>query len=141
MRISPFFPYSWVWILHEFRTDIHYQNSASCEIFGSCTPTPLISGWKFYNKLPMPATNEKEFYSREYPYGDAPGQLPKDDPLNLFGPAYTHPIAISIDALMSVVTGVELEYDPIYISKRNYHIADGGIDSLIGFNGNCIKGK
>jgi len=127
---------------HSYGTNIILGYVYIAELWGATVPTDLkqkiVKSAKLVN---LAITNEKEFYSREYPYGDAPGQLPKDDPLNLFGPAYTHPIAISIDALMSVVTGVELEYDPIYISKRNYHIADGGIDSLIGFNGNCIKGK
>ncbi len=50
---------------------------------------------------------------------------------------HTHQMAISLDALMKVVTGVELEHDPVYLKKRKYHMKDG-IDSLIGFNANCI---
>ena len=46
-------------------------------------------------------------------------------------------MAISIDKLMLIVTGVKLENDPIYLRKREYHAKDG-IDDLIGFNANCI---
>ena len=112
------------------------------ELWGVTVPEELnekiIKSAKLVN---LAITDEKQFYSREYPFGIAPGQLPEGDPLNLFGPAYTHPVAISIDALMLRITGIELEYDPIYLSRRNNHLADGGIDHLIGFNGNCIKGS
>ena len=54
---------------------------------------------------------------------------------------YLYSEAISIDTLMSIVTGIELEHDPIYVSRRNNHLADGGIDHLIGFNANCTKGN
>ena len=47
-------------------------------------------------------------------------------------------MAIGIDKLMEVVTGITLENDPVYLRKRNYHLKDG-IDDLIGFNPNCIK--
>ena len=95
----------------------------------------IVKATKLVN---LAITDEKKFYSRDYPYGVAPGQLPKDDPLNLFGPAYTHPAAVAIDTLMYIMTGIELKHDPIYLSKRNNHLASGGIDDLIGFNANCI---
>jgi hypothetical protein len=50
---------------------------------------------------------------------------------------HTHQMAIAIDTLMLIVTGIELENDPIYLKKRNYHAIDG-VDDLIGFNANCI---
>ena len=50
---------------------------------------------------------------------------------------HTHQMAISLDVLMKLVTGVELEHDPVYLKKRKHHMKDG-IDSLIGFNANCI---
>ena len=127
---------------HSYGTNIILGYVHIAELWGATVPTELkqkiIKSAKLVN---LAITDEKQFYSREYPYGLAPGQLPKGDPLNMFGPAYTHPVAISIDALMSVVAGVELEHDPIYLSRRNNHMADGGIDHLIGFNGNCIKGN
>tara|TARA_B100001245_G_scaffold23228_1_gene15239 strand:- start:46 stop:534 length:489 start_codon:yes stop_codon:yes gene_type:complete len=39
---------------------------------------------------------------------------------------------------MKIVTGVELEHDPLYLQKRKYHTKDG-IDQLIGFHPNCIQ--
>ena len=50
---------------------------------------------------------------------------------------HTHQMAIAIDTLMKIVTGVELEHDAVYLQKRKYHTKDG-IDDLIGFNPNCI---
>ena len=50
---------------------------------------------------------------------------------------HTHQAAFAIDTLMKIVTGVELEHDPVYLKLRKYH-AKAGIDDLIGFNPNCI---
>ena len=50
---------------------------------------------------------------------------------------HTHQMAIAIDTLMEIVTGIKLENDPIYLRKRKMHTPDG-IDDLIGFNPNCI---
>ena len=50
---------------------------------------------------------------------------------------HTHQMAIAIDTLMEIVTGIKLEHDPIYLRKRKMHTPDG-IDDLIGFNPNCI---
>jgi hypothetical protein len=47
-------------------------------------------------------------------------------------------MAIAIDKLMEVVTGIKLENGPVYLQKRKMHLKDG-IDDLIGFNPNCIK--
>ena len=51
---------------------------------------------------------------------------------------HTHQMAIAIDKLMEIVTGIKLENDPVYLQKRKMHLKDG-IDDLIGFNPNCIK--
>ena len=51
---------------------------------------------------------------------------------------HTHQMAIAVDKLMEVVTGIKLENDPVYLQKRKMHLKDG-IDDLIGFNPNCIK--
>jgi hypothetical protein len=52
---------------------------------------------------------------------------------------HTHQNALAIDTLMKIVTGVELEYDPVYLEKRNARrFRKIGIDDLIGFNPNCI---
>ena len=51
---------------------------------------------------------------------------------------HTHQMAIALDTLMEIVTGVKLANDPVYLIKRKFHIKDG-IDDLIGFNPNCVK--
>ena len=58
------------------------------------------------------------------------------DPSNAI--KHTHQMAIAVDKLMEVVTGIKLENDPVYLQKRKMHLKDG-IDDLIGFNPNCIK--
>ena len=53
---------------------------------------------------------------------------------------YTHQNALAIDTLMKIVTGIELEYDPVYLEKRDARrFRKIGIDDLIGFNPNCIQ--
>jgi hypothetical protein len=52
---------------------------------------------------------------------------------------HTHQNALAIDTLMKIVTGVELEYDPVYLEKRNARrFRNIGKDDLIGINTNCI---
>jgi hypothetical protein len=105
------------------------------ELWGVNIPTDLQAKLVKASKLVnLAITDEEKFYSRPYPNGRAKGQLPENDTLNMFGPAYTHPEALSIEALMQLVTGITMEYDAIYTSRRR-----DGIDLLIGFNANCIK--
>ena len=47
---------------------------------------------------------------------------------------YTHEMAIALDVLMKIVTGVELEQDSEYLERRKQYF----VDDLIGFNPNCI---
>ena len=75
----------------------------------------------------------EKFKSREYK-GKNINKI--SDPSN--ARKHTHQMAIAIDKLMEVVTGITLENDPVYLKKRKYHLKDG-IDDLIGFNPNCIK--
>ena len=75
----------------------------------------------------------KKFKSREFK-GKNRNKI--SDPSNAI--KHTHQMAIAIDKLMEVVTGIELENDPVYLQKRKMHLKDG-IDDLIGFNPNCIK--
>jgi hypothetical protein len=78
-------------------------------------------------------TDWKKFKSREFK-GKNRNKI--SDPSNAI--KHTHQMAIAIDKLMEVVTGIELENDPVYLQKRKMHLKDG-IDDLIGFNPNCIK--
>tara|TARA_B000000475_G_C15962411_1_gene433516 strand:- start:101 stop:1246 length:1146 start_codon:yes stop_codon:yes gene_type:complete len=75
----------------------------------------------------------EKFKSREYK-GKNINKI--SDPSNAI--KHTHQMAIAIDKLMEVVTGIKLENDPVYLQKRKMHLKDG-IDDLIGFNPNCIK--
>jgi hypothetical protein len=75
----------------------------------------------------------KKFKSREFK-GKNRNKI--SDPSNAI--KHTHQMAIAIDKLMEIVTGIKLENDPVYLQKRKMHLKDG-IDDLIGFNPNCIK--
>jgi hypothetical protein len=75
----------------------------------------------------------KKFKSREFK-GKNRNKI--SDPSNAI--KHTHQMAIAVDKLMEVVTGIKLENDPVYLQKRKMHLKDG-IDDLIGFNPNCIK--
>ena len=78
-------------------------------------------------------TDPKKFLERKNPNGLARNRI--TDPKK--ATPHTHQMAIAIDTLMEIVTGVKLEHDPIYLRKRKMHTPDG-IDDLIGFNPNCI---
>ena len=90
----------------------------------------LINSAKVAN---LAITDWKKFKSREFK-GKNRNKI--SDPSNAI--KHTHQMAIAIDKLMEVVTGITLENDPVYLKKRKYHLKDG-IDDLIGFNPNCIK--
>ena len=122
---------------HSYGLDIILGYVYIAELWGVEIPADLqVKLVKASKLVNLAITDPKKFYSRPYPYGIAKGQVKKGDPLNMFGPAYTHPAAIAIDTLMYKMTGIELEYDPIYLSRRSNN---SGIDDLIGFNANCIK--
>ena len=57
------------------------------------------------------------------------------DPANAI--KHTHQMAIGLDVLMEIVTGIKLERDPAYLSKRKKFM-NQGIDELVGFNQHCI---
>ena len=76
----------------------------------------------------------KKFKSREFK-GKNRNKI--SDPSNAI--KHTHQMAIAVDKLMEVVTGIKLENDPIYLQKRKMHLKDG-IDDLIGI-GPILKDK
>ena len=95
---------------------------------------------KVYNKLVNSAkvvnlaiTDPDKFAERKNPNGKARNRIKNKNSAT----PHTHQMAIAIDTLMEIVAGIELEHDPIYLSKRKMHIPDG-TDDLIGFNPNCI---
>ena len=89
----------------------------------------LVNSAKLVN---LAITNKEKFKSRKFS-GDNRNEI--TDPKKAI--PHTHQMAIAIDTLMEIVTGVKLEHDPRYLRKRKMHTPDG-MDDLIGFNPNCI---
>ena len=119
---------------HSYGLDIALGYVYIAELWGAEVPE------KLQNKLVKAAevanlaiTNWDKFKSRKYS-GENHNAI--DDPNNAI--KHTHQMAIAIDTLMKIVTGLELENDPVYLQKRRYQIGKSyGIDELIGFPPNC----
>ena len=110
------------------------NNIDIAELWGAKVPKNIQE--KIFNSVKvvnLAITNPKKFLERKNPNGLARNRI--TDPKK--ATPHTHQMAIAIDTLMEIVTGVKLEHDPIYLRKRKMHTPDG-IDDLIGFNPNCI---
>ena len=118
---------------HSFGVDIALGYVYIAKLWGATVPKhiqdKLTNSAKLVN---LAITDEEKFLSRKFS-GDNRNKI--IDPKK--ATPHTHQMAIAIDTLMEIVTGIKLEHDPIYLSKRKYHVHDG-IDDLIGFNPNCI---
>jgi len=103
------------------------------DLWGAQTPETLhyklVNASKIAN---LAITDWQKFKSREFTGQNRNALKGKEHAIK-----HTHQMAISIDKLMLIVTGIKLETDPVYLKKREYHARDG-IDDLIGFNANCI---
>ena len=118
---------------HSYGLNIALGYVYIAELWGAKIPHKLKSKLVNSSKVAnLAITDWKKFKSREYK-GENINKI--SDPSNAI--KHTHQMAIGIDKLMEVVTGIRLENDPVYLQKRNYHLKDG-IDDLIGFNPNCI---
>ena len=119
---------------HSYGLNITLGYVYVAELWGAKIPEKLknkiINSAKVANLAIM---DWEKFKSREYK-GENINKI--SDPSNAI--KHTHQMAIAIDKLMEVVTGIKLENDPVYLQKRKMHLKDG-IDDLIGFNPNCIK--
>ena len=119
---------------HSYGLNITLGYVYVAELWGAKMPEKLknkiINSAKVANLAIM---DWEKFKSREYK-GKNINKI--SDPSNAI--KHTHQMAIAIDKLMEVVTGIKLENDPVYLQKRKMHLKDG-IDDLIGFNPNCIK--
>jgi hypothetical protein len=119
---------------HSYGLNITLGYVYVAELWGANIPEKLqkkiINSAKVAN---LAITDWKKFKSREFK-GKNRNKI--SDPSNAI--KHTHQMAIAIDKLMEVVTGIKLENDPVYLQKRKMHLKDG-IDDLIGFNPNCIK--
>ena len=117
---------------HSYGVDIALGYVYIAKLWGAEVPekvhNKLVNSAKVVN---LAITDPDKFAERKNPNGLARNRVTtKSTP-------HTHQMAIAIDTLMEIVVGIELEHDPIYLSKRKMHIPDG-TDDLIGFNPNCI---
>ena len=119
---------------HSYGLNITLGYVYVAELWGAKIPEKLQKKINNSAKVAnLAITDWKKFKSREFK-GKNRNKI--SDPSNAI--KHTHQMAIAIDKLMEVVTGIKLENDPIYLQKRKMHLKDG-IDDLIGFNPNCIK--
>jgi hypothetical protein len=119
---------------HSYAVDIALGYVYIAKLWGATVPQniqdKLVNSAKVVN---LAITDPKKFLERKNPNGLARNRITNPKKAR----PHTHQMAIAIDTLMEIVTGVKLEHDPIYLKKRKYHTPDG-IDDLIGFNPNCI---
>ena len=119
---------------HSYGVDIALGYIYIAELWGANIPKNIQD--KLFNSakiVNLAITDPEKFLERKNPNGLARNRI--TDPKK--ATPHTHQMAIAIDTLMEIVTGVKLEHDPIYLRKRKMHTPDG-IDDLIGFNPNCI---
>ena len=119
---------------HSYGLNITLGYVYVAELWGAKIPEKLQKKINNSAKVAnLAITDWKKFKSREFK-GKNRNKI--SDPSNAI--KHTHQMAIAIDKLMEVVTGIKLENDPVYLQKRKMHLKEG-IDDLIGFNPNCIK--
>ena len=119
---------------HSYGVDIALGYIYIAELWGANVPKNIQD--KIFNSVKivnLAITDPEKFLERKNPNGLARNRI--TDPKK--ATPHTHQMAIAIDTLMEIVTGIKLENDPIYLRKRKMHTPDG-IDDLIGFNPNCI---
>ena len=119
---------------HSYGLDIALGYVYIAELWGAEVPEKLQNKLvKAAEVVNLAIIDWDKFKSRKY---DGNQSNAIEDPKN--ANKHTHQFAIAIDTLMKIVTGVELESDPVYLQKRKYQIGKSyGIDELIGFPPNC----
>ena len=119
---------------HSYGVNIALGYVYIAKLWGAKVPekvqNKLVNSAKVVN---LAITDPDKFAERKNPNGKARNRIKNKNSAT----PHTHQMAIAIDTLMEIVAGIELEHDPIYLSKRKMHIPDG-TDDLIGFNPNCI---
>ena len=119
---------------HSYGVDIALGYIYIAKLWGANVPKNIQD--KIFNSVKivnLAITDPEKFLERKNPNGLARNRI--TDPKK--ATPHTHQMAIAIDTLMEIVTGIKLENDPIYLRKRKMHTPDE-IDDLIGFNPNCI---
>ena len=119
---------------HSYGLDIALGYVYIAELWGAEVPEKLQNKLvKAAEVVNLAIIDWDKFKSRKY---DGNQSNAIEDPKN--ANKHTHQYAIAIDTLMKIVTGLELENDPVYLQKRRYQIGKSyGIDELIGFPPNC----
>ena len=119
---------------HSYGVDIALGYVFIAKLWGADVPeklqNKLVNSAKVVN---LAITDPDKFAKRKNPDGKARNRISNKQSAT----PHTHQMAIAIDTLMEIVVGIKLEHDPIYLSKRKFHVPDG-TDDLIGFNPNCI---
>ena len=118
---------------HSYGLDIALGYVYIANLWGAEVPEKLSNKLVKASELANLAITDYEAF-RSRPFGEKNTNITEDPKL---AKKHTHQMAIAIDTLMKIVTGIELEHDAVYLQKRKYHTKDG-IDDLIGFNPNCI---
>jgi len=119
---------------HSYGLDIALGYVYIAQLWGAEVPEKLQNKLvKAAEVVNLAIIDWDKFKSRKY---DGNQSNAIEDPKN--ANKHTHQFAIAIDTLMKIVTGLELENDPVYLQKRRYQIGKSyGIDELIGFPPNC----
>ena len=119
---------------HSYGLDIALGYVYIAELWGAEIPEKLQNKLvKAAEVVNLAIIDWDKFKSRKY---DGNQSNAINDPNNAM--KHTHQYAIAIDTLMKIVTGLELENDPVYLQKRRYQIGKSyGKDELIGFPPNC----
>ena len=119
---------------HSYGVNIALGYVYIAKLWGAKVPekvqNKLVNSAKVVN---LAITDPEKFAERKNPNGKARNRIKNKNSAT----PHTHQIAIAIDTLMEIVAGIELEHDPIYLSKRKFYVTDGTED-LIGFNPNCL---
>ena len=103
------------------------------KLWGAEVPTKILDKLvKASEVANLAITDWDKFKSRKYS-GDNHNSI--DSPTN--AKKNTHEHAFGLEALMKIVTNVDLANDPVYLKERKKSM-HYGIDQLVGFNPNCI---
>jgi len=106
---------------HSYGLNIALGYIFIADLWGATVPK------KLHNKLVkasevanLAITDWKKFKSRKFNGNNRNKISNKNNAIK-----HTHQMAIGLDTLMEIVTGVELAHDPVYLLKRKYHSKDG----------------
>ncbi len=100
--------------------------------WGAEVPDELMEKLTAASHVTNLAINDHEAF-RSRPYGDEVRNAVLDTRMKK---QHTHQMAFAIDVLMEHITGVEMDFDELWVQRRGFHEKTGH-DDLIGFNPLC----